>query len=422
MRSQQAGLGADDKAVAEGSAKKYTADQPRQWVVGRRHWRMSVNLVTSKMIRAMAVICMAGMTVVIGCGEPMPTSDELAAFKNAGTVAPSVDLDKIVQAKPPPGPYRVVTGDLLSIHVPFLSSQSNEVADLKGVVLRRVEADGNITLPMVDQIGIGGKTLVEAEAAIAAAYYPKHIVNRPAVVVQMAEFDTRYVEITGGVANPGRYQLRSGDEMSLVSLLMRSGNVIPQGASVIRITRPEQKQPAGPLVLPIKGLNMPFVDVALKGGETIEVEKLNPQTFTVLGLVRGPGTFPFPPDQRINLIQALGAAGGTDPISDPRFATVYRQNPDGTVISARFQINGKTDGWTKASLFTDSTYGASAFVGLKPGDVVSVEHDAHTRAKSWLAQVLVFRAGGSAYGQTQATYYKDYSPTPSQNIQSSPIP
>lgn len=381
-----------------------------------------MNLVTPKMIRAMAVFCIAAMTVVTGCTPQLPSSDELAAFKNAGATAPTVDLDKVVQSKPPAGSYRIVMGDLLSIHVPFLSSQSNEASEHQGVLLRRVEADGSVTLPMVDQVAVAGKSLVEAESIIAAAYYPRHIVNRPAVVVQVTEFDTRYVEISGGVANPGRYQLRSGDELSLVSLLMRSGNIVPQGASVIHITPSGQKQPLPPVVLPVKGLNMPFVDVTLKGGETIEVQKLNPQTFTVMGLVKLPGTYGFPPDQHINLVQALGQAGGTDVISDPRFATIYRQNPDGTVVSARFQINGKTDSWTKASLFTDSTYGASAFVALKPGDVISVEHDAHTRAKSWLAQVLVFRAGGSAYGQTQATYYRDFSPHPNQTINQAPIP
>ena len=374
-----------------------------------------MNLVTPKMIRAMAVICMAGMTVLIGCGAQLPTSDELAAFKNAGAAPPSVDLDKIVQSKPPPGAYRIMVGDLLSIHAGFLSSQSNEASEHQGTLLRRVEADGSVTLPMIDQINVGGKTLVEAEAFIAGAYYPKHIVNRPAVVVQVTEYDTRYVEIMGGVVAPGRYQLRTGDEMSLVSLLMRSGNVVAQGANVIRITRPDQKQPMAPVVLPIKGLNMPFVDLALKGGETIEVEKLNPQTFTVMGLVRAPGTYPLPPDQHINLLQALGAAGGTDLINDPRYATIYRQNPDGTVVSARFQLNGKTDNWTKASLFADSTFGASGFVSLKPGDVISVEKDMRTRTRAWLAQVLVFRAGGNAYANTEATYYKDYSPSNSVN-------
>jgi hypothetical protein len=51
-----------------------------------------------------------------------------------------------------------------------------------------------------------------------------------------------------------------------------------------------------------------------------------------------------------------------------------------------------------------------------------VEHDTHTRAKSWLAQVLVFRAGGSAYGETQVTYFRDYSPHPNQTINAAPIP
>jgi polysaccharide export outer membrane protein len=381
---------------------------------------MIVNLVTPKMIRAMVVVFMAGMTFMVGCARQMPTSDELAAFKGAGVAAPPVDLERIVQAKPPAGAYRIVPGDLLNINTPFLSSQSNEASEHQGVLVRRVDADGNIILPMVEQVQVGGKTLMEAESVIAAAYYPKQIVNKPAVVVRVVEYDTRYVEISGGVGSPGRYQLRTGDELSLVSLLMRSGNVTPQGAYAIRIKRPDQKQSDAPVVVPLKGLNMPFVDVTLKGGETIEVEKLNPQTFTIMGLVRSPGTYPFPPDERITLLQALGAAGGRDTVSDPRYATVYRQDADGTVVSARFKINGKSDGWTNASLFTDSTYNPSGFTNLKPGDVISVEKDTRTRVRAWLAQVLFFRAGGSATGAAEATYYRDYSPTPSTTVRTAP--
>ena len=225
-----------------------------------------MNLVTLTKSRVLVCICAAAMGWLGGCDPQMPTSDELAVFAKAGAAPLKVDLDSIVQARIPSGPYRIVPGDLLNIHIPFLSSQSNEVSDGHGMVTRRVDAEGKVILPMIDQISLGGKTLMEAEAAIGAAYYPQHIVNRPAVVVQMAEYDGRYVEITGGVANPGRYLLRTGDEMSLVTLLMRSGNIIPTGAAAIRVTTSDGKS-LKPVVVPVKGLNMPFADVALKGGD-----------------------------------------------------------------------------------------------------------------------------------------------------------
>lgn len=391
------------------------AGEVRQWDGGASAKEHFVNLVDPKSLRAVAVLLAIATAFLVGCAPHLPTSDELVAFKNAGVAAPPVDLSRIVQARPPAGAYRLMPGDLLNINASFLGAQSNEAADNHGVLVRRVDAEGKIVLPMVEQIVVGGKTLVEAEAAVVAAYHPKHVVNKPAIVVRVAEYDTRYIEISGGVIQPGRYQLRTGDEMSLVSALMKAGNVYQTGAYAIRITRPEQKQSDPPIVVPLKGLNMPFVDVALKGGETIEVQKLNPQTFTVMGLVRQPGTYPFPADQKINLLQALGAAGGSDPTSDPRYATVYRQHADGTVVSARFKINGKSDGWTNASLFTDSTFGQSGFAELKPGDVVSVEKDLRTRVRAWLAQVLYFRAGGSATGVAEAAYYKDYSPKDQNN-------
>lgn len=351
--------------------------------------------------------CLACISIVLaGCSPKLPTADELSAFHQAGQRPPSVEMDKLVKARTPSSSYRLVPGDLVQIRVPFLVSQSSEASESLGTLARRLDKEGKVVLPMVEEVALGGKTLTEAEEAIVAAYHPQFVVKKPAVVVRVEAFDLRYVDVTGGVASPGRYQLRS-DELTLVSLLTRAGNILPQGASVVRINKPGGETKS--IVVPIKGLNIPFTDVALEGGETVEIERLNQMTFTVLGLVLRPGTYPYPGDMKINLVQALGSAGGTDPIADPRFATIYRQTADGCVVSARFQLNGNQSAIAKHSIFTDPTLGSPAFAMLKPGDVIEVEKDTRTRTRSFLAQVLYLRAGATAVAATEATYYRDYS-------------
>jgi protein involved in polysaccharide export with SLBB domain len=78
-------------------------------------------------------------------------------------------------------------------------------------------------------------------------------------------------------------------------------------------------------------MNIPFRDIALANGSVIEVEQINPQVFTVIGLVRRAGAFPYPPKARYTLLDALGFAGGVDEIIDPRFVRVYPiGNPAGS--------------------------------------------------------------------------------------------
>ncbi len=372
------------------------------------------------------VSCLLLAVWLAGCAPKLPSTPEVELFRQAGPSILPLDTAGLPLAKVPVGAYKVVTGDTLTVSLPFLKDNPYiTTANPTGTMPQRVDKDGNIFLPLVEKVQVGGKTLGEIEAAIVAAYYPRFTTTAPQVLVQIGEYDTRYVNIVGAVAAPGRYQLRS-DERSLVPLLQKAGNISLTGAAVIRITKPDEKAPRE-MFVPVKGLNQPLADVELTGGETVEVQKLDTQTFTILGLVRSPGTYPFGADlsinslranyantypmasgNTINLVSAIGIAGGVDPIADPRFATIYRQTADGKVVSARFQINRETPE-NKHSYFADNTLGDGSFVQLKPGDIVYVEKDFRTRARTIFARIISVTVGGSATGETQVTYYKDYS-------------
>jgi protein involved in polysaccharide export with SLBB domain len=135
------------------------------------------------------------------------------------------------------------------------------------------------------------------------------------------------------------------------------------------------------LVLPIKGFNIPFADVALTDGDRVIVERLREPMFTVVGLVNRAGNFPYPPDVEYNLMHALGFAGGLNLPAEPRYATVYRLAADGTTVSTTFNVAG-------IAKSLDPTDALS--VPLKPYDVVAVEHTPRTRAKVFWDRVFRF--------------------------------
>ena len=136
-----------------------------------------------------------------------------------------------------------------------------------------------------------------------------------------------------------------------------------------------------PFVLPVMGLNIPFAYVALQDGDTVIVERLEQPLFTVLGLVTRPGNFPYPPDVRYNLMQAVGFAGGLNQAAEPRYATIYRLKPDGTIASAIFKV---VDG---------SRLTGALNTLVKPGDIVAVEHTPRTRTKLFLDRVFRINFG-----------------------------
>jgi hypothetical protein len=129
------------------------------------------------------------------------------------------------------------------------------------------------------------------------------------------------------------------------------------------------------LVLPVRGLNIPFSDVVLQEGDTVVVEPPQEQSIAVLGLVTRPGNMPYPPGVQRTLIEAIAFAGGLDPVADPRYVSVYRLTADGEVVSTTLQlVNPRREQQLTETLA----------LPLKPGDVVSVENTPRTYTNAFL--------------------------------------
>jgi hypothetical protein len=139
--------------------------------------------------------------------------------------------------------------------------------------------------------------------------------------------------------------------------------------------------PSGPLLLPVKGMNIPFSDIALEDGASIAVDGLDPQVFSVMGLVLKPGVVPYPPETDYTLLEALAFAGGVDEVADPRFVTVYRLNSNKEMVHAAFAIKNGVPA------------GEAAALVLKPGDVVSLGYTPRTRMNRIIAELFRVSVG-----------------------------
>ena len=358
----------------------------------------------------MLVFCFLGLA---GCADVLSSAEQIRKFEQAGPITPNVDVDTLLRAKTHTGHYRVVPGDLLLLEIPaLLRVISADIAKWFDPAAGqnalepypyRVADDGTITLDMVGRVKVAGKTLTQIESLIVQTFYPKYVKQLPSVVCSVKDYQTQNVTIVGGVANPGIFELRS-NETSLVAALMKSGGITQEGASVITIRHSEaldvnllpQDTSDDPnsnwvigqdaalaarqttLVLPVRNLNIPFTDVPLYDGDVVEVSRLNPEVFTVLGLAMSPGAFPYPPNASYTLAQALAFAGGTDLGLDPRYVTIYRQDKDGQIVSAVFGIDKRS-------------MAMAARVKIKPGDVISVDQTLVTRTRGIIREMFTIR-------------------------------
>jgi len=138
------------------------------------------------------------------------------------------------------------------------------------------------------------------------------------------------------------------------------------------------------VVLPIKGINIPFVDVALREGDRVTVERLVVPLFSVIGLVQKPGNFPYPPDARYTLAQAIAFAGDVKQEPQPRYVVVYRLRSDGSIIHAAFEI---------PRLGKSGALDDPATVLIRPGDIVAVEPTLRTRTTEFVKSFFHFNMG-----------------------------
>ena len=333
----------------------------------------------TRTLRAVLAGLLVAAMSVAGCGPTCPPED-LLAFEQADPLRPTVDLGGLTKAKQPSGPYRVVVDDVLALHMPIVTLDLAATPEAESEpVLCRITPAGTIRLPVAGEIPVAGKTLAEVEAAVVAAYCPKYVKRIPAVTAEVSVYCTSRVSVIGVVKEPGIHELRS-DEMSLVAALMKAGGIVPEGAGAIRIRPAGADEAPDAMLLPVKGMNIPFADVALKGGETIEVEGLDQHTFTVVGLVKKPGMFPYRPGTQYSLAQALAAAEGVDPLADPKYAKICRQDAAGRFIAVPFPIS-------------HGALARAANVQIKPGDVIAVEQTADTDARMVVLHLLRLSAG-----------------------------
>ncbi len=131
----------------------------------------------------------------------------------AGTEAlPPPDVSNTAIAYAEATDYRIGGNDLLSIGVFGVDALSKEV---------RVNAKGQISLPLIGTVNAGGMTTQELEADLKRRYSQSYLQN-PQVSVFVKEFASQRVTLEGALQKPGIYPL-SGKITLLQAIALAGG-------------------------------------------------------------------------------------------------------------------------------------------------------------------------------------------------------
>jgi len=232
--------------------------------------------------------------------------------------------------------------------------------------------------------------------------------------VTMKKCHTSRVTVVGAVNNPGTHDLPRGST-SLMAALLAAGGLNKDAGTEVEIRHTDSRKvlraASQPHLPPPAGVDGPLspaayeqslptaatpavtkVDLAaatagmmkipdLLDGDVVHVSKRTLPPVHVIGLVKTPGEFPYPPDQELRVLDALSLAGGcSNPLAEK--VLVIRQ-PPGEAEPVRIQVN------------IQAAKNGRDNLALAPGDTVSVEQTAMTAAADVIRTFIRVSLGGS---------------------------
>lgn len=292
----------------------------------------------------------------------------------------AVDLDAAL------GPAEVGPTDVLVVTV-VDSGEAQFVPSLRA----RVNREGNINLPVIGKVSVGGKNLVDAEDAIRSAYVPS-VLREAMVHVELVEPDLTKVLVVGAVTEPGLIPLQRNQRNLLYAIVGAGGasNAASGTTTLQRIRSPGIKH-SFDLRDPVQ-LQQALALTPLEDGDVVSVEAAQPNTVYVGGLVHGIGPQQYPPSTEVTILQALAGAGGLRTDVAPRIGTLTRRMPDGNDVHVKLDLNRLATG-------------KDPNIALVPGDILWVPDTWDTRVEDFINRNIFLRAGVSVtYSVTGIEY------------------
>lgn len=217
------------------------------------------------------------------------------------------DLLTILESERSRYEYRVGPGDILSIIVydhPELTIPAGEqrsAADTGNLV----NPDGTIFYPYTGRIKVDGQTVDEIRENITALL--SEYIRDPQIEVRVAQFNSKFVFVTGAVNKPGRVALRNTPLTLIDAVQLASGFTPNANHHELKITRRNQTATVSSYQL-LKAGDL-SQNIVLRPGDLIHVPDDSTQRVYVMGEVNRPGQVGMG-STRLTLTDVITQVGG----------------------------------------------------------------------------------------------------------------
>ena len=244
--------------------------------------------------------------------------------------------------------YTIGIGDKLRVTI-------HGDADLKEQEVR-VVGEGTVTVPYLGVVQVAGLTEAEAAAEITRRLAAGYL-REPKLSLEVIEYQSQWVNVSGQVAKPGRYYLRG--PTTLVDILAEAGGLKKEAGSEVRIVRSLSRGRSDhALAVRTDSLYLtddPAANPLLRSGDTITVSE--EEYFFIKGEVRNPGRYPV--NDGTTILKAISLAGGFDEFANQKKVELLRAENSETV---RLVINIERIENRKAD-----------DIRILPGDIINVK-------------------------------------------------
>jgi polysaccharide biosynthesis/export protein len=212
-------------------------------------------------------------------------------------------------------PVRLGTGDLVEVsvyNVPELSTKT------------RVSSAGDIYLPLIDYVHVGGLSTYQAEALIQQRLSDGGFVKSPHVSLLVQEYASQGASVLGEVARPGIYPVLG--QQRLFDVISAAGGFTEKAGQSITVTHRGQLD--NPVTVPLarNATDSPEGNIAVFAGDTIVVRKAD--VVYVVGEVGRPSGFMMD-SGHLTVLQAIALAGGTTRVAKLSGTRILRKGPTG---------------------------------------------------------------------------------------------
>lgn len=215
----------------------------------------------------------------------------------------------------------------------------------------RVDDDGAVNVPLVGIVHVAGKTLREAEKAIAHELVAKEMLNSPNVHLKINAFAAGTITVSGEVQSPGKLQLLA--PRTLLAVLADAGGETTAAGGHVEIRHSLQGGAAEQVIqvayVPGKDPREAEKTLVLPG-DTVYVPRAG--VIYVLGAVNRPGGYLMVNGGTLDLPQAVALAMGVSPVASPKSVIVVRKQ-DGQIGEYHLRLDEMQQGKAEAFSLLD---------------------------------------------------------------------